>query len=328
MDMFIPLRKVDAAQRLVWGRIDETPDRAGEVFDYASSKPEFAAWSANQRAASAGKSLGNIRAMHGPQAAGRLEGIRFDDAAKSIELVARVVDDDAWRKVEEGVYTGFSPGGSYLQRWPDGALTRYTARPAEISLVDLPCIPSATFTMVKSDGAVEQRGFKSAGGAPLAKEGRRHSAADLARVQALHDTAVDLGAACPGAASFSDLGSDLASDPASDPGGEDGDGPDLSKAALPPNLDKLAGELRGLRVAFAKLADERDMLAKRVAALEALPRAGGARLRAVDKGQDALGGGGETEEDRLAKIRAMPDGLEKSLALIKLAHRKPVTVRY
>lgn len=26
--MFIPLRKADAAQRLVYGRIDETPDRA------------------------------------------------------------------------------------------------------------------------------------------------------------------------------------------------------------------------------------------------------------------------------------------------------------
>lgn len=314
-EMFIPLRKVDAAQRLVWGRIDETPDRAGEVFDYASSKPEFAAWSDNQRAASAGKSLGNVRAMHGPQAAGRLEGLRFDDAAKSIELVARVVDDDAWRKVEQGVYTGFSPGGAYLKRWQDGALTRYTARPAEISLVDLPCIPSATFTMVKSDGAVEQRGFKRVGAAPLAKEGRRHSAADLARVQALHDTAVDLGAACPGAASFADLDAE-------------GDRPDLSKATLPPNLDKLAGELRGLRAEFAKLAGERDALIKRVAALEALPRAGGARLRAVDKGQDALAGGIETEEERLAKIRALPDGLEKSLALIKLAHRKPVTVRY
>lgn len=307
-EMFIPLRKVDAAQRLVWGRIDETPDRAGEVFDYASSKPEFAKWSAAQRAASGGRSCGNLRAMHQPSAAGRLQDIRFDDAAKSIELVAHVVDDDAWRKVEQGVYTGFSPGGRYLNRWSDGDLMRYTAQPAEISLVDLPCIPSATFTMVKSDGAVEQRGFKV-----LAKEGRRHSAADLDRVQAMHDTAVDLGAACPGAASMTDAGDDA---------------PDLGKAMLPPSLDKLAGELRGLRDELSKIAGERNALLKRVTALEALPRAGGARLRAIDKGQDVSGGAAETEEDRLAKIRAMPDGLEKSLALIKLSHRKPVVVRY
>jgi hypothetical protein len=323
MDMFIPLRKVDAAQRLVWGRIDETPDRAGEVFDYASSKPEFAKWSAGQRAASGGKSCGNLRAMHGPSAAGRLQDIRFDDAAKSIELVAHVVDDDAWRKVEAGVYTGFSPGGRYLKRWPEGELMRYTAQPAEISLVDLPCIPSATFTMVKSDGAIEQRGFKSI----LAKEGRRHAAVDQKRVQALHDTAVDLGANCDGGAAEGDAD----------------DAPDMSKAMLPPlldksgldksgldksGLDKLAGELRGLRDELAKIAGERDDLLKRVAALESLPRAGGARLRAVENGQDVIAGAAETEEVRLAKIRAMPDGLEKSLALIKLAHQKPVLVRY
>lgn len=29
--MFIPLQKADAAQRLVYGWFDETPDRAGEV---------------------------------------------------------------------------------------------------------------------------------------------------------------------------------------------------------------------------------------------------------------------------------------------------------
>jgi hypothetical protein len=311
--MFIPLRKADAAQRLIWGRIDETPDRAGEVFDYASSKPEFAKWSSAQRAASGGKSCGNLRAMHQPSAAGRLQDIRFDDAAKSIEIVAHVVDDDAWKKVEQGVYTGFSPGGRYLSRWADGDLMRYTAQPAEISLVDLPCIPSATFTMIKSDGAVEQRGF-----APLAKEGRRHSAEDLKRVQAMHDTAVDLGATCGGAADEADDGDE---------------GPDLGKAHLPSpsdkvGLDKLAGELRGLRDELIKIAGERDALQKRVLALEALPRAGGAHLRAIDKGQDVIEGGIETAEDRLAKIRAMPDGLEKSLALIKLAHQKPTVVRY
>jgi len=323
MDMFIPLRKVDAAQRLVWGRIDETPDRAGEVFDYRSSKPEFAEWSANQFAASGGKSYGNLRAMHGPSAAGRLESIDFDDRAKSIEVAARVIDDDAWRKVEEGVYTGFSPGGRYLKRWQDGDLWRYTARPAEISLVDLPCIPSATFTMVKNDGAVEQRRFKHSDA--LGKEGRRHSAADLKRVQALHDTSVALGAACPGEAAMSDVSG------AGDGGDEAADATDVGKLAKFGDdrlLAKLAGELRGLREEWTKLSGERDALIKRVVALEALPRAGGARLRAVDKGQDVSADGSDSEEDRLAKIRAMPDGLEKSLALIKLAHQKPVVVRW
>jgi hypothetical protein len=36
--MFIPLLKVDAAQRLVYGSFDETPDRAREICDYATAK--------------------------------------------------------------------------------------------------------------------------------------------------------------------------------------------------------------------------------------------------------------------------------------------------
>lgn len=150
--MFVPLAKADAAQRLVYGYFDETPDRSGEVFDYASSKPNFEAWSDSFAKATDGKSVGNIRAQHGKVAAGKLEKIAFDDSAKRIEFCARIVDDQEWAKVEAGVYTGFSPGGRYAKRWRDGGYTRYTAEVAELSIVDIPCNPAATFTMVKADG--------------------------------------------------------------------------------------------------------------------------------------------------------------------------------
>lgn len=157
--MFVPLAKADAAQRLVYGYIDETPDRAGEVMDYDTSKPHFEAWSDTFAKATDGKSVGNLRAQHGKVAAGIFEKIAFDDDAKRIELCARIVDDNEWAKVEAGVYTGFSPGGRYAKRWQDGAHRRYTALPSEISIVDLPCIPTATFTMVKADGLEEQVEF-------------------------------------------------------------------------------------------------------------------------------------------------------------------------
>ena len=98
--------------------------------------------------------------MHGPVAAGNLTDIAFDDAAKRITVAAKIVDDDEWRKVQEGVYTGFSQGGRYVKRWPDAdtGLTRYTAEPHEISLVDLPCVRDATFEVVKN-GVVEKRAF-------------------------------------------------------------------------------------------------------------------------------------------------------------------------
>lgn len=163
MKLFIPLRKADAARRIVTGfATAEAPDRAGEICDYASTKPHYQKWSEDFSKASGGKSLGNLRAMHGKSAAGKIVDIQFDDAARTIEITAKIVDEAEWRKVEEGVYTGFSQGGAYVKRWADPQnpdLTRYTAAPHEISLVDLPCLPSATFELVKADGAVERRNF-------------------------------------------------------------------------------------------------------------------------------------------------------------------------
>jgi hypothetical protein len=161
LELFLPLLKVDLDKRLVSGvATAELPDRSGEICDYASSKPFFERWSSEALAASGGRSMGAVRAMHGKVAAGKLTDIAFDDEGKRIIVAAKIVDDDEWRKVQEGVYTGFSQGGRYVKRWPDEetGLIRYTAEPQEISLVDLPCLPDATFEVVK-DGVVENRVF-------------------------------------------------------------------------------------------------------------------------------------------------------------------------
>ena len=159
--LFMPMVKVDAAQRLVFARLDETKDASGEAMHYARSKPNFQAWSAQMKKASGGKSLGNVRAMHQLKAAGKVEDIAFDDKAHAIDVCIKVVDDGEWRKVLEGVYTGISPGGG-LQRFRDeNGERRFVGMPSEISLVDLPCNPSATFTMVKAEGGEEQIAFKA-----------------------------------------------------------------------------------------------------------------------------------------------------------------------
>lgn len=264
LDLFIPITKVDAAQRLVYGLATaEIADRAGEICDYATTKPLYERWSDEIAASSGGKSLGNLRAMHGTVAAGKVAALHFNDAAKQIEICAKVVDDAEWEKVVEGVYTGFSQGGAYAKRWTDEAgRIRYTAQPSEISLVDLPCLPQARFELIKSDGSralhafakgfddvarlsslldeltwlkeavavgqaagggassvpddlqdlvartaaiLEQMvaeatadavGKAAAGRRTVAKVGARNSAADLDRIQSMHDTAVDLGATC------------------------------------------------------------------------------------------------------------------------------------
>src|SRR5271166_3121931 len=85
LELFLPLMKVDLDRRLVTGvATAESPDRSGEICDYASSKPYFEKRSSEALAASAGKSRGAVRAMHGRIAAGKLTGIEFDDEAKRV----------------------------------------------------------------------------------------------------------------------------------------------------------------------------------------------------------------------------------------------------
>jgi hypothetical protein len=176
--LFIPITKVDVERRLVYGTVaEEVPDKANEIMDYASARPEFEAWSAEIARASDGKSVGNLRAMHGRVAAGKLESLAFDDEAKKIECCGKVVDDAEWNKVLEGVYTGFSMGGKYLKRWQDAdnpALVRYTPQPAEVSLVDNPCIPTATFEVIKEDGTTELRKFRASDVAKAGKLAERN----------------------------------------------------------------------------------------------------------------------------------------------------------
>ncbi|MGB6535072.1 MAG: hypothetical protein WBF58_03825 [Xanthobacteraceae bacterium] len=242
MNIFVPITKIDAAKRLVYGVVTaETPDMLGEVCDYATTKPLYQKWSQKFAQTTDGKSFGNLRAMHSHIAAGKLVDIAFNDAQKRIEICGKVVDDAEWEKVEEGVYTGFSQGGRYLKRWPDPdepKLMRYTAEPVEVSLVDHPCLPEATFSVIKTDGSTELRKFKPgtaaepfadvslraersnpdldtwvAGlvrrplGTPrnneaeaIGKIGARHSKVDKERIKQSHDLLVALDPdCCPGA---------------------------------------------------------------------------------------------------------------------------------
>ncbi len=206
MKIFVPITKIDAAQRLVYGVVTaEKPDISGEVCDYASTKPLYQKWSQNFASVTDGKSLGNLRAMHGHVAAGKLVEIAFNDEARQVEICGKVVDDAEWQKVEEGVYTGFSQGGRYLKRWPDPdqpKLMRYTAEPLEVSLVDHPCLPEATFAVIKADGSTELRKFKSAPGdarslaRALAKVGARHAKVDKERIKKIHDLLAELDPDC------------------------------------------------------------------------------------------------------------------------------------
>ncbi len=151
---FIPFAKVDETKREVWGIVTaEVRDKDGETCRYAPTKELYRAWSAEFQKATDGESFGNLREMHQLKAAGRGVGVEFHDEDKEIWMGFKVVDSEAWNKVLEKVYTGFSQGGEYVDG-PD-AQGFYTARPTEVSLVDNPCLGVAHFAFIRSTGAVE-----------------------------------------------------------------------------------------------------------------------------------------------------------------------------
>src|SRR6266478_1720075 len=161
---FLPFTKVNAAKREVSGIVTaELPDKDLEVCDYEKSKPYYQALITEMSKATDGANIMPLREMHQLSAVGKGIGFNFDDSDKEIEMTFKVIDDDAWKKVEERVYTGFSQGGRKVgNQVPDPVFKncmRYVANPSEISLVDNPCLPTAHFAYVKTDGSIEMRKF-------------------------------------------------------------------------------------------------------------------------------------------------------------------------
>lgn len=95
--------------------------------------------------------FGAVREMHDSQkAAGTAVSINVNDAGQT-EFTAHVVDPVAVKKVQTGVYKGFSIGGKVLKRDDLQKNTITGLRLTEISLVDRPCNPEATLSCFKVD---------------------------------------------------------------------------------------------------------------------------------------------------------------------------------
>ena len=272
LELFLPLMKVDLDRRLVTGvATAEAPDRAGEICDYASSKPCFETWSAEALAASGGKSMGAVRAMHGRIAAGKLTGIAFDDAARRVVVEAKIVDDDEWRKVtgrrlhrllagralrEALAGRGHRPHPLHRRaaarsrsstcpacptrpsKWSRTAWSRSAPFPAPATAAPRRSRPRGT----PERGAGDGRGLRSAGPAPAAEAAPQTSEGFYKAAHALADAAI--------------------------------------------RLDRAEAENLRLTKALDGIAPTLADLAKRVAALEAQPLPPKAALRAVAKSAD------------------------------------------
>ena len=169
LDLFLPLAKVDVDQRLVQGLATaEVADRAGEICDYASTKPYYEAWSAEM---SAGERRQVARRLARDARAGRRgQDHRHRLRRRRASAFWSAAQDRRRRGMAQGRgrrLHRLQPGRRYVRRWadPETSLTRYTAEPSEISLVDLPCVPGATFEVIK-DGVAKRRAFAARAEAP------------------------------------------------------------------------------------------------------------------------------------------------------------------
>ena len=95
--------------------------------------------------------FGAVREMHNNSACGTALSMMVVNDKTMFE--ALVVDPIAVKKINTGVYKGFSIGGKVTQRNPVNKNIIEGLRLVEVSLVDRPANPESIFTMVKFDDA-------------------------------------------------------------------------------------------------------------------------------------------------------------------------------
>lgn len=145
MKIFVPLSKVDAETRMVYGYAStfETDD-AGETITKAAMEGALPSY----------MQFANIREMHQPKAVGVTTEADIDD--KGLYIAAKIVDNDAWEKCTAGVYKGFSIGGRVLARSPTNKKQVDGILMTEISLADRPVNSECVFDLVKAHATPEQ----------------------------------------------------------------------------------------------------------------------------------------------------------------------------
>jgi hypothetical protein len=170
MRFYWPIAKVDAEQRMVWGYAStEAIDDQGETVTRDALSAALGDY----------MRFANIREMHQPSAIGIAKEAAIDD--KGLYLGAKIVDADAWHKVVEGVYKGFSIGGRVTGRDPDDRKTITSLALTEISVVDRPANPEAVFDCWKlsvGDGTAGGGADSPAAGREFATVGRPDKSGD------------------------------------------------------------------------------------------------------------------------------------------------------
>jgi predicted transcriptional regulator len=155
MALSFPIAKVNKEKRTVSGFASlDNVDRHGDIVTSEASKKAFE----NFR--------GNIREMHGPSAVGKMIEFKEDSFYEKgtgkkyngVYVTAYISKgaQDAWEKVLDGTYSGFSIGGNIvdakMEKANDGSEERRVIHNYdlhELSLVDSPANPLANFFSIQ-----------------------------------------------------------------------------------------------------------------------------------------------------------------------------------
>jgi len=287
MKIFVPIAKLDDEQRMIYGyATTEALDAHGEVVKREAIEAALPHY----------MRFANIREMHQLSAVGVTQAAEFDE--KGLYVKAKVVDEEAWAKVKEGVYKGLSIGGRVTERDPHNRKTITGVELHEISLVDRPANPEALIDAYKIWSE------------PTQKVGARNSKADLERIQRVHDTAVELGAGCHGAhdGAGSDDDDDEAGEDAADMADDEAMEAILKIGDRHAILAKVA-RISDRMAALAKIVEAQGHLLRRLADEPATPKY--LRTHAIEKSAD----------DTTVIAEEAP---QTPLDAIKKAHRHPI----
>ena len=129
---FIPFTRINKGKRMIYGYgVTTGKPRSGRLpMSLEAMKEALPPWMLFR----------NVREMHQLSAVGKAHEIELD--GKGVWLGVKIIDNDAWEKIIEGVYTGFSIGGKILEKL-NGWITKF--RCDEFSIVDAPDIPETQF---------------------------------------------------------------------------------------------------------------------------------------------------------------------------------------
>lgn len=337
INLFAEINKVDEDQRLVYGYAStEALDWQGERVSKAAIQdalPDYLKFS-------------NIREMHQASAVGVAEEATVDD--KGLYLVAKVVDDNAWKKVKEGVYKGFSIGGKCLAKMKD---TITKLKLTEISLVDRPANPEAVFEMYKFDDGEEKINTENKN-----NDAKKPVSKGMYAVANLAELLASLNALKESATWEAEIEGDNSSLPAKlksavenlgqilremvdEEVSELTEGNDVENTQKTEDLSKkedgqvqtdLTKQMSSMNEMMQKMLDQNKQLmeqnaelAKRVNQLEAKPAsekqayANDHGVKTITKMQDT----GSNDDDLQAQIDAENDTTEKTVLMIKQIHR-------